>query len=202
MKIITPSIIGKSLSYPAYREFITNALENAPFVLDLDQSYLEYAILNEARVKRLDKTLSVSTQNQEVLQGLQGDFIWLVISESWCGDAAQILPMLYKLSLCNDNIDLQVVFRDQNLELMDAFLTNGARSIPKLIVVNKQTLEVEGVWGPRPKLAQDIVESYKLKHGAFDKEGSTELQLWYTKDKGKAVEQEIVDLMLCISKKE
>ncbi|MHC5308729.1 thioredoxin family protein [Myroides sp. LJL116] len=200
MKHISLDLIEKSIKYSAFRDLITNALENDPSVLELSEDYLQYAILNQTRVKRLDKTLKVLPEVKEQLEHLSKDFIWLVITESWCGDAAQILPMIHKMSECSAHISLKILFRDQNLELMDAFLTNGARAIPKLIVLDKKSLEVLASWGPRPKLAQDVVVAYKQEHGVFDSQGGTELQLWYTKDKGVEIQKEIAALMQTLNK--
>lgn len=195
MKHISLDLVKKSIGYSAFRDLITNALENDPSVLGLSEDYLQYTILNQTRVKRLDKTLQVLPEVNEQLKELKSDYIWLVITESWCGDAAQILPMIHKMSQCTEHISLDIVFRDENLELMDAFLTNGARAIPKLIVLDKNNLEVLATWGPRPKLAQELVIAYKQEHGVFDSQGGTELQLWYTKDKGVEIQKEICALM-------
>ncbi|MHC5352870.1 thioredoxin family protein [Myroides sp. LJL115] len=200
MKHISLDVVEKSIKYSAFRDLVTNALENDPSVLELSEDYLQYAILNQTRVKRLDKTLKVLPEVKKQLEHLHREFIWLVITESWCGDAAQILPMIHKMSECSEHISLKILFRDQNLELMDAFLTNGARAIPKLIVLDKKKLEVLASWGPRPKLAQDVVVAYKQEHGVFDSQGGAELQLWYTKDKGVEIQKEISALMQTLNK--
>ena len=67
----------------------------------------------------------------------------------------------------NSNINLQLVLRDENLELMDLFLTNGGRSIPKLIALDKD-LNILFTWGPRPQTATNMVLDYKTKHGSLD----------------------------------
>ena len=200
MKYIDPTILGKSLSYSEFRDYVTVALKQDPSLLQLSEDYLEYAILNQSRLNRLDKTLQIQEESQRQLQALSKNYIWLVITESWCGDAAQSVPMLNKLAQSCSKIDLRVVFRDQNLELIDAFLTNGGRAIPKVLVLDAKDNEVVGLWGPRPLKAQEFVDNYKKVHAGFDKAGATELQLWYTKDKGKQVEQELVLLMQDIDK--
>ncbi len=192
---IDATTLEKSFSYADFRTFVSDALANNPEKLQLDESYMAYAELNETRLKRLDKTLSVDVDTAQVLQHLRKEYIWLVISESWCGDAAQSVPMLNKMAETSGKIDLKIVFRDQNLNLMDQFLTNGGRSIPKLIVVEKNTLQVEGSWGPRPGGAVKLLNEYKEKHGQIDENGKVELQKWYTQDKGRQVEQEVLNLM-------
>lgn len=200
MKYIEDSILEKSLSYQDFRAFVSNALANDIDSLGLKSDYINYAKLNEARLHRLDKTLKVEESTVHVLSQLRKKYVWVVITESWCGDAAQIVPMLNKMAQISDNIELRLVFRDQNLELMDAFLTNGGRAIPKLLIANKENNEIVGHWGPRPKDAQQVVIDYKEAHGTFDSEGSVALQLWYTKNKGKLIETEVLALQQQLDK--
>jgi len=88
-----------------------------------------------------------------------------------------------------------VAFRDENEELMNLFLTNGSKSIPKLIVLDAENHTVCGIWGPRPKGATQLIKSYKEQYGTLDETAKTELQLWYLHDKGLSVQTEIVQLM-------
>ncbi|WP_410878569.1 thioredoxin family protein [Myroides sp. DW712] len=186
---------NNSLSYAEFRTYVTAALQNNPDKLNLSADYLPYAELNEARLHRLDKTLAVAPEVALVMENLAKDYIWLVLSESWCGDAAQSVPMLNKMAEITDKVELRIVFRDQNLELMDQYLTNGGRAIPKLLIVDKDTMEVLGHWGPRPADAAQLVHDYKTEHGAFDEDGIILLNKWYTKNKGQQVQQEVAALM-------
>ncbi len=201
MKNIITSSLEKSLTYAAYRSFVTDALTNNPDALAINSDYLPYAQLNETRLKRLDKTMKVDETMAQQLKQLKNNYLWLVISESWCGDAAQCLPVMDKLAEVTEAIDLKVVFRDQNLELMDLFLTNGGRSIPKLLILDRDTLEVLADWGPRPAGAQQFIVDYKAAHGSIDEEGKTGLQLWYTKDKGQEIKTELLNLMIGLDSK-
>lgn len=200
MTNIDSKTLEKSYTYSDFRSFVTNALTNNPAELQLDAEYLPYAELNETRLKRLDKTLKIDEEIQKALQQIKGEYLWLVISESWCGDAAQIVPVLNKMAEVSDNIDLKLVFRDENLDLMDAFLTNGGRAIPKLIIAKRDSKEILGHWGPRPALAQKVITDYKNAHGVVDENGKTELQMWYTKDKGYEVQKEVMELMTSFEK--
>ncbi|WP_430614037.1 thioredoxin family protein [Flavobacterium sp. JP2137] len=195
MKNIITQSLEKSYTYQQYRTFVTTALETDPSILELQEDYLPYAELNEVRMNRLDKTVTIDTEIQAKLQQLKGAYIWLVLSESWCGDAAQVLPVVNKMAEATKQVDLVVVFRDQNNDLMEEFLTNGGKAIPKLIVLDKNTLEVLGDWGPRPFGAQKTVDDYKAEHGQFDDQGIVVLQKWYAKDKGQSVQREVLELM-------
>jgi hypothetical protein len=147
---------------------------------------------------RLDKTIKISEEILLNLQSLKNASIWLVISEGWCGDAAQLLPIFNKMEEVSDKIELKIVFRDENEELMNLFLTNGAKSIPKLIILDKNTLNVEGNWGPRPKGAIELIQNYKEKFGAIDETAKAELQLWYLHDKGFSTQNEVIELLLAV----
>ena len=118
--------------------------------------------------------------------------IWLVISEGWCGDAAHSLPVIHQIADLNPNIEMRVVLRDQHEHLMNQFLTNGGKSIPKLIMYDVDPTKVIADWGPRPATATQMVEDYNAKHGQVDIEFREQLQLWYNKDRG----QNIIDDLL------
>jgi hypothetical protein len=119
----------------------------------------------------------------------------LVLTEHWCGDASQILPALHKIeSVSEGKIEMKLVYRDQNLPLMDQYLTNNGRSIPKLIQLDFN-YNVIGVWGPRPAIAQKLVEALK-SNPATTANYANQLHLWYAKDKQKALEMEISALLL------
>jgi hypothetical protein len=85
--------------------------------------------------------------------------------------------------------------RDEHPKLMDAFLTNGSRSIPKLIAFDTQFGEIIGDWGPRPSVATALVNDYKAKHGELTPEFKQDLQLWYNKDKGINIIEDLAGLI-------
>ncbi|MGL5112669.1 MAG: thioredoxin family protein, partial [Flavobacterium sp.] len=148
------------------------------------------------RMNRLDKTIKVDSTISTQLKNLQSDYIWLVLAEGWCGDAAQLLPIMNKMALETDKIDLKVIFRDENDDLMQHFLTNGTRAIPKLIIIDQATAEVVGEWGPRPEAAVDLIVNYKKEHGIIDETAKADLQMWYLHDKGLTTQKEIMNLLV------
>jgi len=194
------SIIEKSLkdsfSYQEYRSFVTDlAKEDKTTGHEQREDLIHYTQLNEARLHRLDKTIQVVDEVKTVLQNLSKEYTWLVISESWCGDAAQILPVINKMAEVSDKIDLRIVLRDDNENLMNLFLTNGTKSIPKLIIIDKATNEVINDFGPRPKGAKQLILDYKAAHGIVDETAKIELQKWYLQDKGISTQKEIMELL-------
>ena len=197
MKSIIENSLSQSHSYVDYRNYIKDLLkEGKSSGNEQSEGLTHYSELNEARMKRLEKTVKISNEIIQKLNQLNGDYIWLVISEGWCGDAAQILPVIYKMAELSEKIDLKIVFRDENEDLMNLFLTNGTKSIPKLIILDKNTLEVLSDFGPRPIGAKQLILDYKAKHGIVDETAKTNLQLWYLHDKGLSTQKEILDLML------
>jgi len=196
MRSIIERSIEKSHSYTEYRDHVTALLKEGKSTgNEQSEALTHYSELNEVRMNRLDKTIKISEEVSLELQQLKRDYIWLVLSEGWCGDAAQILPVMHKMAEASPRIELKIVFRDENEALMNLFLTNGTKSIPKLIVLDKNTLEVLGDFGPRPQGAKQLMLDYKAEHGVIDETAKTNLQLWYLHDKGLSVQHEIMDLM-------
>lgn len=199
MKTVIAKALINSYSYNEYRKIISDLLVQGKSSGDNQSEDLtHYSSLNETRMLRLDKTIKISDDIVLKLQSLKNEYIWLVISEGWCGDAAQLLPIFNKMDEVSDKIEMKIVFRDENVELMNLFLTNGARAIPKLIVLDKNTLNVEGNWGPRPKGAVELIQNYKEKFGKIDENVKADLQLWYLHDKGVSTQNEVAELLYAI----
>ncbi len=194
MQEIIKNSLESSVSYSSYRGQISEMLENQKLDGLPPDDLIHYTLLNETRMNRLEKTMVVTPESKNVLGTLLNQYTWLVLSEGWCGDAAQILPILDKMAEVAANITLKIVFRDQDEPLMNLFLTNGAKSIPKLIVLDSEN-RVVADWGPRPKGAAELIKRYKAEFGAIDETAVNELQLWYLHDKGVSTQQEICNLM-------
>lgn len=188
--------IKKSVSYSTYRTLIKGLLiEGKSTGNEQSEVLFDFSKLNDKRMDRLDKTLKISEETNVALQELDQNFTLLVLAEGWCGDAAQILPVLNKIAESSSKIELRIVCRDENEELMNKFLTNGGKAIPKVIVVNSKN-EVQNSWGPRPSIATCMVNEYKAANYVLDYEFKKDLQLWYNKDKGKNTQQDIVSLLV------
>ncbi|MBD3723326.1 MAG: thioredoxin family protein [Flavobacteriaceae bacterium] len=196
MQNIIETFLAKSLTYNEYRSLVRGLLKEGKSTgITQNEDLFHYSELNETRMNRLDKTLSVLETIQERLSNLENEFILLTLTEGWCGDAAQILPILNKISETSDKIDLKLVLRDENEELMNLFLTNGSKSIPKVILIEKSSREVVGSWGPRPEAARKLIADYKEKNGVVDEPIKIELQKWYLKDKGESTQLEFLQIL-------
>ena len=188
--------LQKALSYKNYSALIKDLLsQNKSTGENQSEEILNYSMLNNKRMGRLDKTLKLTDENLQTLNSLHQKFTFLVLAEGWCADAAQILPMVHKIADASKNIDLKIVLRDENEILMNQFLTNGNKAIPKVIVLNKEN-EVVNSWGPRPTTAVNMVAEYKAKNGSIDANFKKELQIWYNKDKGKSVAKELLEMLV------
>ena len=196
VKQIIKESLKKSISYQEYRELVHQyVLDNSTSGLEKTEELANYTALNDRRMKRWDKTLKVTEADKTRIQNFNGNVTWLVITESWCGDAAHVIPVLNKIAELSENIDLKLVFRDENDDLMNHFLTNGGKAIAKLIMIDNENTEVIGTFGPRPSEATKLVEAYKIKHGKLTPEFKKDLQLWYNKDKGQSVILDILSLL-------
>lgn len=197
MKTVIAQALFKSHSYLEYRKLMADLLkEGKSTAVEQTEERTHYSELNETRMHRLDKTMKITEANSAKLKTLNKSYLWVVLTESWCGDAAQIVPILNKMVLeANQKIELKLVLRDENEDLMNYFLTNKSKAIPKLIIIDKATGSVVGDWGPRPQGAIDLIESYKEKFGVIDETAKTELQLWYLHDKGVSTQNEIIQLL-------
>jgi thioredoxin-like negative regulator of GroEL len=196
MKTSVAKALFNSHSYPEYRKLVSDLLlEEKSTGNEQSDDLTHYSTLNETRMNRLDKTMKITDENSLTLKSLEGEYIWLVISEGWCGDAAQILPIVHKMAEESGKIELKIILRDENEDLMNLFLTKKAKAIPIVIVIDKATGDVLGSWGPRPKGASDLIKNYKKEFGAIDETAKTDLQLWYLHDKGLSTQEELITLM-------
>ncbi|MCH2035062.1 MAG: thioredoxin family protein [Tenacibaculum sp.] len=195
MKEVIENSLESGISYEQYRELVSGLLkENKSTGPNQSEALYNYSLLNDRRMKRLDKTSKLTEDTIEFVKSIEKPQTWLVLTEGWCGDAAQNLPVLSKMADESEKVDLKLVLRDDNLELMDEFLTNGGRSIPKLIALDEDK-NVLFTWGPRPSVATKMIADYKEENGVVDAKVKEDLQRWYNKDKGVNVQEDIISLL-------
>lgn len=193
--LINQTLIDEAYTYASYREFLDSLLADGKTTgANQSESMINYATLNQKRMRKWEKIGKITSELMGKLRAIDQKMTWLVITEGWCGDAAQNLPFLNKMAELNPNIDLRFVLRDENLPLIDAFLTNGGRSIPKLIALD-DSLEVLGTWGPRPEPMQKAFLANKVSQEMSGKEFTEYLHLWYAKDKGLTLQNEFLAIL-------
>lgn len=196
LKEIIENSLQKAFTYTEYMALMDKLVaEKRTTGQDQSQEMVSFTQLNYQRMKRLDKTLKISEEQSVHFQKIDKKQTWLVITEAWCGDASQIVPMLNKIAQTNSNIELKLVLRDENEALMNLFLTNGGKAIPMLIILSTSTLEVLHIWGPRPTIATKMVEDYKTKYGKLTSEFKEELQKWYNQNKGQSIVNDLISLL-------
>lgn len=196
-KELVKNSLEKGMNYQSYVELVNNLSENqAASGKDQSEGKVEFTRLNQRRMKRWNKTLKVSEEVYDSIANIDKKYTWLVLTESWCGDAAHVIPAINKVASLTENLDLKVLLRDENPELMNNFLTDGTQSIPKLIMVDNASGNVIDTYGSRPKLLTDMVKEYKALHGKVTSEFKEEMQIWYNKDKGQTIMSELIELVI------
>ena len=195
--MITHTHWEKAISYQTYRDMIDALIaEGKTTGKNQSPELLNYTQMNVRRMSRWDKTAVMVEPLQEVLRAAEPQK-WLVLTEGWCGDAAQNIPMLVKMAAMNPHIEIRFLLRDENLEVMDAYLTNGGRSIPKLIALKETpegTLEEFFNWGPRPIPAQEMIIALKKENTPFEILAE-KLHKWYADDKQEHLQAEFFALL-------
>lgn len=187
--------INEFKSYNKYGQELSQLVNSTdPDSLDEQKKHkFEILKLNLQRVSRLDKTFEPCDETKELFSQIVNPQQWVVLTENWCGDSAQIVPIIAKLAQLNSKIDLKILLRDSNLDYMDLYLTNGSKAIPKLVVYDNNSDELFQ-WGPRPNEANELFT--KLKNEGMEKPDiNKEVHLWYGRNRGKEIEREIMELI-------
>ncbi|MDO7850831.1 thioredoxin family protein [Hymenobacter convexus] len=194
--VLSAERLNQAYSYAGYRQLIDELMaRNQTTGTNQTEQIIQYARLNIKRMQRLDKTIELLPELQKVLNQLDQGYEWLIITEGWCGDAAQIVPVLEAVARASQGkISTRYVLRDENLDLMDRYLTNGGRSIPKLVVLHTDTLTEAATWGPRPAPAQELFTRLKQAEVPYQ-EFVTELHGWYAKDHTISTQRELLALL-------
>ena len=192
---IKNKIQNNSLTYKQYIDLTHKEIENTDVdsLNDAEKTLFEYKKLNLQRSSRIEKYYSVNDELKSIFQNIKQIQNWVIITENWCGDSAQTLPYIAAFTKINPLINFKIILRDSNLDIMDQYLTNGTRSIPKLIAFDENWNKLFE-WGPRPKVAKDLMEQMK-KEGLSKTEKYEKLHLWYGRNRGKDIEQEFKEIL-------
>lgn len=199
---ISHTLLSQSLSYAEYHQLVADLFAEGKGSRSVVGTYdtpemLEYVKMNLQRMHRLDKTATLLPETLERIAALPRPERWLCITEGWCGDASQIVPVLNKIAEGSQGkITLHILLRDEHLDLMDQYLTNGGRAIPKVLKLDPDTLEVLSHWGPRPVAAQEMVQDFKRQSQENPeklgyKEMVTAVHKWYADDKTVSTQREV-----------
>jgi len=195
MKSLPEHISAAAIPYDAYFEHVqTYAATNTTSGPTQSESLSHYTKLNASRMRRLNKQVRPSKDLIDLIDRSKIAQKWIIITEAWCGDAAQNIPYVARLAQACVTVELGFVYRDEHLAYMDAYLTRGGRSIPKLIIYRADNLSEITNWGPRPAAAQKMVDAYKAKgpEGEPFAEFSEKLHKWYQVNANIDLENELL----------
>lgn len=184
------------MTYEKYLEKTKRHIEkgNQLTLSGKEKKFLEYTKLNYHRSMRIQKKYVINEGLKSVVKKIDTPQLWMVLTEKWCGDSAQSLPIIAKIAEVSPNIDLRILLRDENLDIMNHYLTNGKSiSIPKLVAFDLEGEELF-TWGPRPDEAQQLVSMWK-SNGLHPDIYHEKLHGWYANDKGRKIEEEILEII-------
>ena len=187
----------KLFSFEEYKELVFSLFEEGKATGNVqNEDKIAATKMNISKIIRLVKRFEITSEMQQILDNIESPQDWFVISEGWCGDSAQTLPLIDKLAAASNKIKLSIILRDDNPEIMDAYLTNGGASVPKLIARDRTTGEDLFTWGARPEKIQQMVLDYKEEYSLNNKkEFNKNLHLWYAKNKGISLQEDIIGLL-------
>jgi len=191
-------IVSEALNYADYRAHVNDLIiEGKTTGLNQEERLVEFTKLNVHRMNRIDKTVRIDETTGAFFSSLNNTYKMLLIGDAWCGDCAQILPVLEKIAeSSNGKIEMFIISRDTFPNLIEAFQSNGANAVPKVLIFDETKSNVLSTWGPRPKPGQAIMLNWKANMDTITWEDfEKDLHLWYTKDKGNAILSEISELL-------
>jgi hypothetical protein len=193
---ISPSILSETISWGEYLA-TARGYVGSPDRPDRysDEKMLKYTAENLVRMDHVLQATNIGSKLYNLLTAIDTDLIWVVLTEPWCGDASQVVPVLYTIASCSGRISFRILQSDAHPEVLDRYLTGQGRSIPKLICLRAGDMEELGTWGPRPAGLQKIVIGNKdnpdLSFGAKVRM----VHDWYAQDKTASIQHEFIDLI-------
>lgn len=194
--VLSPEHLAAAYTYAAYRQLIDGLLaEGKTTGPEQSAELTHYTELNVQRMHRLDKIVKLQPALAAAAAGLQGQYTCLIITEGWCGDAAQIVPVIEAVAQASQgHLTTRYVLRDEHPALIDQYLTGTSRAIPKLVVLDPATRAEITHWGPRPAPAQALVQRLKAEGMPHD-DFIRELHTWYAHDHTQATQAELLALV-------
>jgi len=194
--IISPDLLEKAFAYEEYVHFMDELLAQGKTTgNNQSEEMVHYTRMNRRRMERIHQIGKIEDELRQLLYSVRDEWYWVVLTEPWCGDAAQNVPFFYLMTKENPRIELRLWLRDEHPEVMDHYLTNGGRAIPKLICIRKSDWEEMGTWGPRPQPAQEMVTAYKANPTSDFWQFAERLHKWYADDKGAHLQAEMKRLI-------
>lgn len=180
------------MTFQAYLDYferiVTTPSEKQQAPYD-NPDYIDYTRLNWSRMNRWLKTGILSQELKNTLRQINAPQHWIVITEPWCGDAAHSVPFIELAARENPLVRVTYELRDSEPFRINEYLTNGTKSIPKLIIRDAEGADL-GTWGPRPADCQRVYQRLREEKADFERT-KTEIQQWYNRNKGKDIQEEL-----------
>jgi hypothetical protein len=192
--VLTAEQFATGLSYPAYRQHITEVLVTPtpdPHLAKLLPHYQE----NVARMDRETPTIALLPELRAALGQLTQPYTWAIITEGWCGDASHTVPLLEAVAQASGgHLTTRYFLRDAHPDFIDRYLTNGGRAIPIAVVLHADSRTEAAVWGPRPAPLQAIMQELKARETPF-KEIIAQVNAWYAQDATRTTQHELLAMV-------
>lgn len=187
-------IIGSGLTPEAYQDIMERQAKLDPTDFEgIEAEQIGFAQLNLHRAGRIRRTWQPSAELTALMERIDQPQVWLILTEPWCGDSAQCTPCLEVAASNHPSVTIRYLLRDDNLEIMDRYLTRGTRSIPILVALDPEGRE-QFRWGPRPAEAQAVIEA-AIAEGLEKPERLEKLHLFYGRNRGRALDEGIVTIL-------
>jgi len=185
------AVLETGLTPEAYRIVMEKSAGLDPTDFEgLEAERVAFAELNLKRTERLQRHWRPSEALASLMGRLDHPQLWMVLTEPWCGDSAHCLPCLEILAESSPLVTIRFLTRDDHLDIMDRYLTDGKRSIPILVALDPQGDELFR-WGPRPAEAQAVFDQAAAE--GLDKPAKLErLHLFYGRNRGRALDEEMI----------
>jgi hypothetical protein len=168
MPDLAARLADDGLSYAEYRAHWRGQKAQSPKGTDPDaRKMIHYLNYNWERQAHVHDEYTPSEALVDAVTSIDAPQTWMVLTEPWCGDSAFLLPVIAEAAARSDAVSLRILLRDDHLDVMDEYLTDGSRSIPKLVALAENGTE-RFAWGPRPAPAQQRFEELRAQHDDKD----------------------------------
>ncbi len=187
------------ITYDTYKDQVLKYAAEGKTSGDIQDEYRIHATsLNAQRMKRIDKTVTIRSDISAKVKSIVTPQDWFVITEAWCGDSAQCVPVIKKAADENPElINLVLIYRDENPEFMNDNLSDGKMAIPKLVIFDKISGNKLGNWGSRPlKIAESVKELKQSNPDIPKSEFNLQLHSWYAENKSAAMQDDLNELLI------
>lgn len=193
--MITGEILSHSLSFEQYLQLTEDIVmgkvkREGKYTAD---NTFKYTGSNLKRMRLVQQQITLNQKLYNLLSSITEEWVWVVITEPWCGDASWGVPALAIMASVSDHILFRILLRDTPPVVIQHYQTDGADSIPKLVCIRKKDWKELGTWGPRPQiLQQQVLQNINHQHAEY-KEKVRAIHAWCETDMTGSIQTEMID---------